>query len=246
MDGIISKFPKPVRKIHIILYQICGNDQRFRKKKLLFFTILIILNFFELLKSLFHGIVNENIYRYYLSDFICTFQKHQILFNFSYGATYVYMIRFALKILFDPNQKEIFNTEYLDFLHSDTRKKLIKNHLFRKADADHYLKTIDFFIIYVKFSFRVQCFGVCLGLSRVLYYAYQSLSLESFLLITIPNCLSFIVCFVLNNAIASSVYTLFWLDCIFLSRNLRSLSMSYLCSNREKILKDSSALKNLK
>ena len=224
MDGIVSKFPKIVHKTFEIFYLSCQNVDTFQKKKQIIFTVLIRFNFLELAKTLFHGIVNKNIYRFHLSDFICSLNNHQTIFNFTVSLVYVFAIKLFIKILFNCNQSEVFNPTYLKFLESDTETKLIERHSFRRKEATEYLKIVDFLMNFIKVNIAIFYSGITVAVLRGLIIAYENLPFQSVLLFSVPNSINLLIIYLLNYLITICFYSIYWFDCIFQSKKLTSLS----------------------
>ena len=70
----------------IILVYDFDNDQEIRvitRRQRLFCYLMIILLTFELIKTIFHAFVNDNLLRLYMADFQCTMSNDQYLFNLS-------------------------------------------------------------------------------------------------------------------------------------------------------------------
>ena len=129
------------------------------------------------------------------------------------------MIRLGFKVL-TCDRIEIFNYKYLKFLESETEADLMRKHQFGRKECREYFKLVNFTVNFLKYNIIAYLFGIALGLIRVFYVSYSTLSLKSFLLFSLPNGLSLGSAFVLNYLINGSFYTIFWLDCIFLNKKI--------------------------
>lgn len=188
MHALVSKFTKPIRTIFIIYYE--STQEGKVKKWTWFFHILIVFNFYEFIKAIFHGITNNNMYRFYMADSICTFKPYQIIFNFSLALIYFFMIKISLKILLDYDAKVLFNERYLDFLNFDNKKKLIKVHHFNEKEARDYFKILNFLIHFEAINEVFYNIGCFLGYLRILYFSYLNVPRKIFFFSTIPNAVS--------------------------------------------------------
>lgn len=224
MNGIIGlKFPGLINRLFTIFYT---NDQTVsNSKRRLFFVFLIILNSCELCKNLFNGFVNSYIYRLYLFNFICTTNSSQIIFDFSFALTFLFMLRLNVKMLINCGQNDVLNAKKLNFLQLTTVNDLIREHLFEKKDALDYFKMVNFLVKFLKFNLYIFIFGILVGVIRVAILAYHGLNLTSFLFISLPNGLILTTTILLNYCVVGLFYTVYWLDCIFLHKKLTSLSV---------------------
>ena len=153
MNGVISKFyPPHINLVFRVYYLSAQNEESFKAKRILWFTMLLFFNCFELVKSLINGIVDSNLLRYYLFDFICTLQSNQIIFDFSFAITYVYIIRLSLRLLLGRANGMVFNAKYLKFLEADTEQALIEKHSFTTKDARDYFKLIKLIVKFIKYN----------------------------------------------------------------------------------------------
>lgn len=225
MEGITLKFPLIFRKIFIIYYNAVQNVVQCKIEKYLFFFTLILFNFFELSKSIFNGLVNQTFYRLLLSNFICSFKSQQVLFDFSFSLTYVFMIILSFKVLFSCRYKtHVFNKEYLNFLDQDTDKKLRKEHHFRRKEIREYFSSVNFLVKFESANIIVFFIGCFIGMMRVIYFAFYNLPLNLFIFYTIPNVISLSITFIVNYYITCVFYLIYYLNCIFLVKKLESLS----------------------
>ena len=160
MNGVISKyFPPYINLVFRTYYLSAQNEKNFKAKRILWFTMLLFFNCFELVKSLFNGIVDSNLLRYYLFDLICTLNSSQIIFDFSFAITYVYIIRLGVRLLLGRANGKVFNAKYLKFLEADTEQALIEQHSFTDLEARDYFKLIRFTAKFIQFNVFVYLGG---------------------------------------------------------------------------------------
>ena len=158
--GLLEEyFPKSISSIFRIYLSSAQNASSFRTKKILFFSVLLFFNAFELAKSLYNGLINSNLARFYLFDFICTLQSNQIIFDFSFAITYVYTIRLTLKLLLGYNRNDVFNPNHLRFLDAHTERQLIEQQSFTAEDAGDYFELVKFIVKFIKWNIVVFCIG---------------------------------------------------------------------------------------
>ena len=246
MEGIIaSKLPKIMNFIFEIFFLSNEKVKSNKRNKNLFFIILISLNFFELLKNLFNGFANSNLCRLYLFDFIVSFGSYQIVFDFSFAITYIYMIRLSFKVILNFDQTNLFDYKYFKFLELQTEADLMRKQRFGKKECREYFKLVNFTISFFKYNTIVFFFGVALNFIRMFYVSYTTLPLKSFWLISLPNAFSIGCTAVLNFLICGCFYLIFWLDCIFLNKKLKSLTRKTINFESNKRSNFKNSLQNL-
>ena len=212
----------------ILLVYDFENDQEIRvftRKKKLFCYLMVILVTFELIKSIFHGIVNDNLLRLYLVDFQCTMNKIQFLFNFSISFTHAAMIRMYLYLFFNENNLSKF--QWLKFLKLQDARTLVEKYSFSSREAESYLDSLQEFVKLVRINhifYLVGCFGI---IGRVVFFAYKEIPFRWFLGSTLTNATLFLIMNNSNFYIYNYFVTIYFATCTFSEKSLKSLSSHY-------------------
>ena len=205
-----------------------NNDQEIRvftRRKKLFCYLMITLVTFELIKTIFHAFVNDNLLRLYMADFQCTMSKDQYLFNLTSGVAHVAMIRVYLYLLFNENNLSKF--QWLKFLRIQVLKVLVEKHFFLPKEARSYVSSLNKFINFAQlneFMFFFGCFGV---VGRVFIFAFKEIPIYWFLGSTLTNGLEFT--FMINSCYFLYNYfvTIYFATCTFSAKSFKSLSSHY-------------------
>ena len=124
----------------------------FNRPKRRFFTILPIFIIFDGSKMLLNAILNENLVRLYISDFVCTWSKYQALFNYSVVVCYVFLVRLKIYFFLNDCNESSKKFSYLNFLRVNTEKELVMKHLLSPKAARRYLFLIDLLMKIVRLN----------------------------------------------------------------------------------------------
>ena len=138
----------------------------FNPPKRRFFMILLFLIIFDGSKMLLNAILNENLVRLYISDFVCTWSKYQALFNYSIIVCYVFLVRLEIYFFLNDRNENSKKFSYLNFLRIDTERELVKKHLLSPKAARRYLLFIDVLMKIVRLNGPLYAMGEFVWLQR--------------------------------------------------------------------------------
>lgn len=208
-----------------LMYDFKGQDQPIsliNDKKLFRLIFIVFLCVIELMKFLYHGIVDSFVVRLYLCDVICTTGKFQYLFDLSICLGYFYFIRLSIIIVLKRNDvRHLKRTQFLKFLKCN-EDELVDNYTISRKDASSFIRLTDLFIR----GSRINVFLLviyCLGLhSRLLYFSFYNLPLKAFIFSTIPNFFLFYVSAFPGYQCSNCSFVIFFLTCLFIHKNLKS------------------------
>ena len=204
------------------------NDQEIRvlTRKQKFFCYLILpIGIFELIKTVFHAYVNDNMFRFYMCDYIFTLNKDQFLFNVSFAVMFSFMIRLYLYLL--CNEHNLSKFQWLQFLKIQDLRTLVKTHFFLPEEAESYLVTINAYIKTVKPSNLIYFVASTGMIGRGLLIAYREIPIYWFLFSSLTNAISFLLFLNTSYFIYNYFVTIYFTSCVFTQKSLRSLSNHY-------------------
>lgn len=92
-----------------------GQVRLFNQRKRMFFYIMIPFAIYETAKTLFNGYMNDNNYRYYLSDFQVTWTTYQNIFNFSIFVAYFFLLRLCVYFILNDKNENTKRFQYMNF-----------------------------------------------------------------------------------------------------------------------------------
>ena len=206
-----------------------------RKKRLLCYLMIILLTF-EVIRNIFHAILNDNLIRLYLVDFQCTMSKYQFLFNLSISISYAAMIRAYLYLLFNENNLSKF--QWLNFLKLQDSRILVQKYFFSSREAESYLDSFQKFVKLVRINhlfYMISCFGV---IGRVVFFAYKEIPFHWFLGSTLTNATIFLFMKYGSNYIYNYFVTIYFASCTFSEKCFKTLSSHHSTSSLYQLRED--------
>lgn len=222
-----SNFVDYINSTYLIYSFKPGREIRvFDARKRTFFACLSIVSTYEMVKFITNGILNDNLIRLYIGDFICTFSKHQALFNLSLSVSFIFFLRAIIYFFRNDNDEHLNKFQYLNFLQLGT-EELTKRHQFTRTEANQFVNRTNAFIKFSKTNRPIYFLGVILGVIRVSIVAYSTIELKWFLFCTLPNLISFLILITFIFNIVISFYLIFALNCLFLVTKLKSISYQH-------------------
>lgn len=197
----------------------------FNRKKKVFLIIQTVFVVCQMNKLLINGILNSNLVRLYVVEFICTFSKYQALFDFSLAVSFIFLFRCNIYLLLNQNRPKKF--EHLYFLTIKRESELLKEHNLTRRSATNYLFLVDLSVKFLKLNRLIYYLGLLFGFGRVLVFAFFKIDFKWFILISLP---STIVSITLNSVlfnVISFYYLVFCLNSFFMTAKLRSFSQRF-------------------
>ena len=208
-----------------LVYDFSSQEiQIFNRRKRLFCYLSLSFYIYWLLLNGFHAYYNSNTYRFYLSDFIVTLSDSQRLFDFSICFTHVAMIRMCIYMIHNDRHQNFSKFQWLEFLKIEDEQTLVKKHFFTTKEASNYLHQVRFFMKSLKINeliYAVSCLGV---MARMLLLAYSHIPLQWFVLVTLPNVLSYLFMTISAFSIYNYFVLIYFSHAIFIKSSLQSLA----------------------
>ena len=204
------------------------NDQEIRvftRKKKLFCYLMVILTTFEIIKTIFHAFVNDNLLRLYMADFQCTMSKDQYIFNLSIAVGHAGILRACLYLLFNENNLSKF--QWLKFLKIQDQRILVEKHFFSYYEAESYLRYVRLFMKLLKQCELFYIFGSIGVIGRVVFFAYKEIPIYWFLSSTLTNGLEYLFMLISCYFLYNYFITIYFATCTFSAKSFKSLSSHY-------------------
>lgn len=140
--------------------------------------------------------------------------KYQYLFDLTVSISFFYVVRFGVQFILDSKSgAEIKKLRWLKFLKMTNVDELIINYPINRETAFKFLSNVDLIIRIIRINMILLYSFVVLLHLRVIFVAYSTLSIQAFILSTLPNLISFYISFLASYQSVNCFFAIYVLTC---------------------------------